>query len=145
MKKHHVTLTPDDRAYLKALLRKKGQLSAKRHNRALALLELDSGATIVAVATQLRVSRPTVIAWAHRYRSDRLKVLEDHPRPGRPIEIDGSQRAKVTALACSTPPEGHAQWSWRLLADKVVELGYCDHMSHTEVGLILKKTNSNRT
>jgi transposase len=106
---------------------------------------LDRGATIVAVATHLQVSRPTVIAWAQRYRSERLKVLEDQPRPGRPIEIDGSQRAKVTALACSTPPEGHAQWSWRLLADKVVELGYCDHISHTEVGLILKKTNSNRT
>lgn len=144
MKKSHVTLTPEDRTYLKALIRK-GHLSARRHNRALALLELADGATIAAVATHLQVSRPTITAWAQRYRRERLKVLEDRPRSGRPIEIDGTQRAKVTALACSTPPEGHAQWSWRLLADKVVELGYCDHISHTEVGLILKKTNSNRT
>jgi putative transposase len=44
-------------------------------------------------------------------------------------------------LACSTPPEGYAQWSLRLLADKVVELEYCEHISHTEVGQVLKKTN----
>ena len=59
---------------------------------------------------------------------------------GRPIEIDGQQRAKITALACSQPPEGYAQWSLRLLADKAIELGYVEEISHTEVRKILKKT-----
>jgi putative transposase len=66
--------------------------------------------------------------------------LEDAPRSGRPIEIDGLQRAKVTALACSEAPAGHARWSLRLLADKVVELGYCKRISHVQVDKILKKT-----
>jgi hypothetical protein len=67
-------------------------------------------------------------------------MLTDQPRSGRPLEIDGAQRAKVTALACSDPPEGYARWSLRLLAEKVVELGYVDYISHTQVGDILKKT-----
>jgi putative transposase len=59
---------------------------------------------------------------------------------GRPIEIDGQQRYKITVLACSQPPEGYAQWSLRLLADKAIELGYVEVISHTEVRKILKKT-----
>jgi hypothetical protein len=55
------------------------------------------------------------------------------------LEIDGEQRAKITALACSKAPEGYGRWSLRLLADKVVELGYCEHLSHNEAGKILKK------
>jgi hypothetical protein len=73
---------------------------------------------------------------------EKFHLLQDQPRSGRPIEIDGSQRAKITALACSDPPDGYAKWNLRLLADKVVELGYCDRISHTKVATILKKTNS---
>ena len=51
-----------------------------------------------------------------------------------------SQRAQVTALACSTPPEGQSQWSLRLLADQLVELGVVE-ATHETVGVILKKTN----
>ena len=61
-------------------------------------------------------------------------MLEEKARPGRPIQITGEQRAKITALACSQPPEGYARWNLRLLADKVVELGYCEQISHTEGG-----------
>jgi hypothetical protein len=67
-------------------------------------------------------------------------MLFDQPRSGRPPEIDGAQRAKVTALACSDPPAGYARWSLRLLADKAVELAYVEHISHTQVAEILKKT-----
>lgn len=68
-------------------------------------------------------------------------MLKDKHRKGRPIVIDGEQRAQLTALACSEPPEGYARWHLRLLADKAVELGFCEHISHTEVANILKKTN----
>jgi hypothetical protein len=44
-------------------------------------------------------------------------------------------------LACSDAPEGHDRWTLRLLADKVVEAGFCDTISHTMVGNILKKTS----
>jgi hypothetical protein len=71
-------------------------------------------------------------------------ALYDAPRSGRPVVIDGVARAKVTALACSPTPEGHARWSLNLLAEKAVALEYVEHISGTHVATLLKKTNSNR-
>jgi transposase len=140
MKKQHVQLTQTDRVYLEALI-SKGDLKAKVYRRALGLLELDRGKTYTVVSRTFQVMIPTLSSWASEYKESGLQVLQDQPRAGRPVQIDGNQRAKITALACSTPPEGHAQWSLRLLAEKAVELDYCEHVSHTEVGQILKKTN----
>ena len=140
MKKQHVQLTPIDREYLEVLI-SKGDLKVKTYRRALGLLELDCGKTYTVVSKTLQVTIPTLSNWASEYKERGLQVLQDQSRSGRPIQIDGVQRAKITALACSTPPEGYAQWSLRLIADRAVELGYCEHVSHTEVGQILKKTN----
>ena len=140
MQKQHVKLTSADREHLETLIRK-GQQTAKAYRRALSLLELNRGHTYTAVSKTLQVTIPTLSTWAALYKEKGLKVLEDKPRSGHPIEIDGEQRAKITALACSDPPEGYARWNLRLLAGKVVELGYCEHISHTEVASILKKTN----
>lgn len=93
------------------------------------------------IAATLQVSVQTVFNVKRRYLRGGLDAaLFDRARSGRPIEIDGAQRAKITALACSTPPEGHARWTLRLLADKAVELEYCAHVSHNAVGEMLKKT-----
>jgi transposase len=143
MKKQYVQLSSTDREYLETLI-SKGELKAKTFLRALTLLELDRGQTYTAVAQIVKMTIPTLSTLARQYKVNGLKALSDQPRSGRPIVIDGEQRAKITALACSTPPEGHAEWSLRLLADKVVELGFCEQISHTEVRTILKKTNSNR-
>ena len=143
MKKQHVKLTLEDREYLEGLI-SKGSLSTKIYRRALSLLELDRGKTYTALSETLQVSIPSISGWAKGYKESGVQVLYDQPRPGRPIEIDGEQRAKITALACSEPPEGYAQWSLRLLAEKAVELDFCEHVSHTEISDILKKTNSNR-
>src|SRR6266487_6461149 len=139
MKKQHLTLTDTDRTRLQELLAK-GSLAVKTFKRATALLELDRGKTLQAVASTLDVDYNTVAAWRDGYRARGLKCLYDAPRSGRPIQIDGCQRAKITALACSDAPEGHARWSLRLLAEKVVEAGFCDHVSHTWVSNVLKKT-----
>jgi putative transposase len=136
MKKQHVQLSPADRDYLETLTRQ-GEQTAKAYRRALALLELDRGKTYTEVSKMLQATIPTVSGWATKYLENGLEVLQDQPRSGRPIEIDGTQRAKITALACSTPPEGYARWNLRLLADKAVELEYCEHISHAEVGQVL--------
>ena len=56
--------------------------------------------------------------------------------------MDGDLEAHLVALSCSAPPEGFARWSLRLLADRVVELGYIESVSHETVRRVLKKTNS---
>ena len=139
MKKQHVQLSQTDRDYLEQLIAK-GELKAKVYKRAVGLLELDHGKTISAVAETLHVTPVTVASWRDNYNRIGLACLQDQARSGRPVEIDGSQRAKVTALACSEPPVGYSRWTLRLLADKAVELGYSEHLSHTKVSQVLKKT-----
>ena len=138
MNKRHLELTPTERSDLEALL-SKGQLGARPFKRATGLLELDRGKTIQAVCDTLGVNRVTVRKWRNRYQQEGLAMLTDKPRAGRPIKIDGGQRAKVTALACSDAPTGHQRWTLRLLANRAVALNYCEHLSHTQVRQILKK------
>jgi transposase len=145
MGKKHLELTEADRASLHAILNK-GTQRARVFKRATALLELDRGKAPREVAETLGVNYYSVTNWRDKYLEQGLSAaIEDAPRSGRPVEIDGTQRAKITALACSTPPEGHARWSLKLLADKIVELEYCEAISHTHVATILKKTTSGRT
>jgi putative transposase len=140
MKKQHLTLTASHRDQLEALLAK-GSLPARTFKRATALLELDRGKTFTDVAATLTLTSVTLAALRDKYRASGLACLYDAPRSGRPIVIDGAQRAKITALACSASPQGHDRWTLRLLAEKVVEAGLCDSISHTMVGTILKQTN----
>ena len=139
MKKQHVELNENNRHYLESLI-SQGTLAARVFQRATGLLELDRGKTLQAVADTLGVNYNTVAAWRDHYQVQGLQCLADAPRSGRPIEIDGTQRAKITALACSEAPAGQTRWTLRLLAEKVVELGYCEQISHTQIGHILKKT-----
>lgn len=143
MKKEHLKLNEADERYLTEFI-SKGQPAARVVRRATALLWLNQGSTIQAVAETLKVEHWTVSIRRNNYLKNGLDFLQDKPRSGRPVEIDGEQRAEVTALACSDTPIGRAKWSLRLLADKIVELEFCASISHTQVGNILKKTNSSR-
>ena len=144
MEKRYLTLRAKDRKELEKLL-SKGSFPAKVFKRAMGLLALDRGKSFGAVAEMVGGCYQSVSAWCTRYNEEGLSMLWDAARSGRPIGIDGGQRAKITALACSEAPEGRSRWSLRLLADKAVELGYCAHLSHNQAGVILKKMNSNRT
>lgn len=59
-------------------------------------------------------------------------------------KIDGRAEAHLIAMTCGAPPEGHARWTLRLLADRMVALGHVDSVSHETVRMTLKKTTSNR-
>ena len=56
-------------------------------------------------------------------------------------KVTGEVEAHVIALACGEPPEGYSRWTLRLLADKTVELGYIESISHVTISTILKKMN----
>jgi transposase len=120
---------------------KRGTTTARTQTRARILDLLHRGQHPDEIATVLQVSLQTIFNIKRRYVTGGFDAaLFDKARSGRPIKIDGPQRAKITALACSTPPEGHARWSLRLLADKAVELQLCEAVSHNAIKEILKKT-----
>jgi transposase len=98
-----------------------------------------------AVVQAVMTSRSTVKRTRWRFLKQGLQAaLSEKPRTGRPPKITGEIEAKLTMLACSQPPEGHARWTLRLLAGQLVELGYLDSISHVAVGERLKKTRSSR-
>ena len=66
-------------------------------------------------------------------------------RANIPAKVTGEVEAHVIALACGQPPEGYSKWTLRLLANKTVELGYIESISHVTVSTILKKTNLSLT
>ena len=140
----HVVLFEEDKIQIENLL-SKGILKVRTHKRALSLLYLDKGKSYKEVGELLTVSSNTLIIWATNYKTSGLFFLKDKPRSGRPIKFDGKDRAKITALACSEAPDGYAQWSLRLLADRLVELEMVETISYCSVGLILKKMNCNLT
>ena len=140
-----VSLTDQELRSLTTITRR-GTAAARVQTRARILLLLHRGRTPDAVAAALSVGVATVFNVKRRYLSEGLAAaLHDKPRSGKPASIDGAARARVTALACSAAPEGHARWTLRLLADKAVELGLVEAISHNTVKEVLKKTASSHT
>lgn len=139
MKNPHIQLKATERTELESMV-SKGKVAVRVVKRALALLALDQGESIQNVADHQHLSYATVASLRDKYKGEGLLCLYDRPRSGRPAKIDGVQRAKITALACSETPQGHERWTLRLLADKIVELEFCESISHTQVATILKKT-----
>ena len=59
------------------------------------------------------------------------------------VITDGDFEAHLVAISCSKAPDGHARWSLRMLADKMVELKYVESVSYETVRQVLKKTKLN--
>ena len=88
----------------------------------------------------LRISTQTVAKTRRRFtESDIEGALNEKPRPGQPPKLTGREEARLTAIACSEPPEGHSRWTIRLLADELVDLGIVDTISRETVRKVLKK------
>jgi transposase len=143
-KKYLVTLTEAERRTLWELI-KKGTLAARKLARAHILLLADEGQSDEAIAGALHVGRATVGRVRQRFVEEGVEAaLSERPRPGKTPLLDAKQEAYVIATVCSSPPEGRARWSLRLLADEVVRLSIVDGISHETVRRTLKKTSSSR-
>ena len=152
MKRYVVTLEMQEREALEAITRKGSHQSQKVIN-ALVLLNCDEGehnrqrARGEAIAEVLRISARKVDRVKRRFVEEGMEAAlggRQGRRPSYERKADGAFEAHLVALSCSEPPEGHAQWSLRLLADRVVELGYIDSVSHETVRRVLQKTPSSR-
>lgn len=146
MKKYIVRLDTEERRQLEQLV-SKGHAAAYRriHAHILLLADQAEGAparTDTDIAEIVGRTKRTVEHVRQRLVEQGLTAaLERKKRdtPPVPAMIDGEKEARLIALACSPPPEGHARWSLRLLADRLVELQVFDAISHKTVGKALKK------
>lgn len=141
-KQHPLTLKEDEIQQLRQML-SSGRHSSREIARAQVLLKLHAGGKPTAIAQEVFLQPSTVSGIKRRYLSEGLeRALKDAPRSGAPAKVTEFHEADVTALACSTPPEGCGQWTVELLSDKMVQLGYTEGVSPSSIRRILKKANS---
>lgn len=150
--KRVIKLTQKERKQLEEFT-SKGNHPSRLTRRAQIILALDTSYnrvpdTEMIIAKLLNTTKQTV----QNTKRDFLELgitpfLERRKRetPPVPAKVDGNFEAHLIALCCSNPPEGYARWNVRLVADKVVELGYIESISHMTVSRILKKTNTSLT
>lgn len=150
-KKYRVKLSSDERAHLLERLGR-GERPAREQTRARILLKVDEGPegpswSDARVAEALEVAAGTVAGIRQRFCERGLTGCIERKTPDREYErkLDGEQEARLIQLACSEAPEGHSEWSLRLLANRLIELGVVDSISHEAVRQTLKKTRSSRT
>jgi transposase len=154
MKKEYlVELSEQEREYLHKLI-SSGTAPARKLNRARILLKADVGKHAEAqtlsdrqIARMLETSIATVQRARERFYEGGLQAALERSKPDRVYRrsLEGRAEAHLIALACSEPPRGRNRWSFRLLADKAVELGIVEKVSHETVRKTLKKTNSSLT
>jgi transposase len=143
--KYPVILTESGREKLLGMVNS-GKSSAKIIKRANVLLMLDESEgksiTRAEAAKMLHTSEVTIARVTKQYIEEGMdSVLKpkrsetQHP----PRKIDGGVEARLTAIACSTPPEGFSSWTLQMIADKAVELRIIDSICPESVRRALKK------
>jgi transposase len=147
-RKHRVVLSAEERAHLLEWIGR-GSASARELTRARILLKADEGPggpawPDVQIAEALELSAGGVAGVRRRFGERGLRGCVERKRPARDYatKLDGAQEARLIQLACTEAPQGYAQWSLRLLAGRLVELGVVDTISHETVRQTLKKTPS---
>lgn len=139
-----VSLSTADREYLQGILNK-GRHAARKIKRARVLLLLSEGTTAEEVADKSGAALSTVYKIWNRYLKegrDAERTVTEEPRSGQPPKLTDAVKAHVTAIACSSPPAGRSQWSLKMIADRVVELGCVEAISTEAVRKFLKKNSS---
>ncbi len=144
-KKYHVTLTAEERSYLIDLV-SSGRNAARKITHARILLQSDSsaggsGLKDREIHASLGVAVSTIERVRQRFVEEGLEpALEPKPssRKYRRL-IDGEIEARLSAIACSDPPEGRDKWTMQLLADELIALQIVPAVSDTTVQRTLKK------
>jgi hypothetical protein len=144
-KKYVVRLTEQERQILRDVIRGlKG--SSMKVRRAQVLLKCDADGpnwTDRRIADAFGCRTKTVENIRQRLVIEGFEETLHARKPKTPPRgriLDGEQEAKIIALRLAKPPKGFANWSLRLLADKVVELGIVEKVSHETIRKTLKKT-----
>jgi hypothetical protein len=146
-KKYVLKLTIEERSEFEAIV-KKGKAAGWKIQRAQALLMCDQGPAGPAwideqIAEAFGCTTRSLENWRKQaVEEGPLSLLERATRSDKgECLLDGEGEACLVKLACSQAPRGHARWTLRLLADKLVELQVVDAISHETVRRVMKKTN----
>ena len=151
MKKYIIKLSQEERDTLKKIITS-GRGPARMFARARILLKADQGEhgpnwSDEKISDALDVTVQTIERIRKQFVEEGFDAVLSRRQYTQKVsrkKIDGNVEAHLIALSCSEPPKGYVRWTLRLLADKIVELGYVETISHEAIRQTLKKTNLSR-
>jgi transposase len=139
---YKITLAEDEREWLRKMLAS-GKAAARKLNHARALLYADQDMeglrrTDQPIADTWGVSLRTVARVRQRFVEEGITAaLQPRPRPQGAYRLDAQAAAHLIEVAKEEPPPGRKRWTLRLIADRLVVLGY-GAFSHETVRQRLK-------
>lgn len=144
-KRYVVTLSVEERKELEAITLN-GKSSRNKVIKAFILLKADAveqgeAWTDKRIAETYNISTSTVEQTRERFVEEGLEGALNRKQTRRVYrrKIEGEEEAHLIALACSDPPEGRAEWTMQLLADKLVELNIVESVSDETVRRAMNK------
>ena len=106
--------------------------------RALALLQLAEGVSAPRIAGMIPLTPQAIRKVGHRYHQGGLeRALYEKQRPGAAEVLDDAQKQRLIAMVCSSPPEGRARWTVRLVAEEAVKRKLVPRVGRETVRILL--------
>jgi putative transposase len=132
-----IDVTKKDQQELRKLV-KGGVLQARVVLRALALLQLAQHASAPQIARVVPLTPQAIRRLGHRYQQAGLDAaLYEKQRPGAAEILDTNQKQRIIAMVCSGPPEGHARWTVRLVAEEAVKRKLVPRVGRETIRILL--------
>lgn len=142
MRQTQLHLSEEDRSIVQEI-GARGLHQSREVNRAHVLSCLDRGIPESQIMAVLGVGRTAVWRTRAAYLQGGVDLaVFDVQRPGRPLRYDTDAEARVTALACSTPPAGRQRWTMVELERAARQEPGLAGVSRETVRRMLKKTIS---
>ncbi len=106
--------------------------------RALALLQLAKGVAAPRIAGVVPLTAQAIRNVGRRYQQGGLdRALHEKQRPGAAEVLDDSQKQRLIAMVCSSPPEGRARWTVRLVAQEAVKRKLVPRVGRETIRILL--------
>ena len=132
-----IDVTPKDQKELGKLLTG-GVQQVRVVLRALALLQLAKGVAAPRIAGVVPLTAQAVRNVGRRYQQGGLdRALYEKQRPGAAEVLDDSQKQRLIAMVCSSPPEGRARWTVRLVAEEAVKRKLVPRVGRETIRILL--------
>jgi putative transposase len=117
----HIEVAKKDQIELEKMLRS-GVQPVRAVVRAMALLQLAKGVSAPRIAEFMPLTPQAIRKVGHRYVEGGFdRAVYEKERPGAAALLEDSQKQRIIAMVCAGPPEGHARWTVRLVAEQAVK------------------------
>jgi hypothetical protein len=106
--------------------------------RALTLLQLAKGVSAPRIAGSIPLTAQAIRKVGHRYEQGGLeRALYEKQRPGAAEVLDDSQKQRIIAMVCASPPEGRSRWTVRLVAEEAVKRKLVPRVGREAIRILL--------